>query len=186
MLSLNEIKLGKVITINGEPYSVIRADHHKMGRGGAVLKTKLRNLISGSVLERTWQGNDRADEADVEKRKATFMYADEQFANFMDSANYEQFAINLEELGGKEKFLKDGLEVTVLYFEGRPVAVELPVKAEYKVITAPPGVKGNTVGNVLKQIEIETRAQLNAPLFINEGDIIRVNTDTEEYVERVN
>jgi elongation factor P len=89
-------------------------------------------------------------------------------------------------LGGKEKFLKDGLEVTVLYFEGRPVAVELPVKAEYKVITAPPGVKGNTVGNVMKQIEIETGAQLNAPLFINEGDIIRVNTDTEEYVERVN
>lgn len=186
MLSLNEIKLGKVITINGEPYSVIRADHHKMGRGGAVLKTKLRNLISASVLEKTWQGNDRADEADVEKRKAAFMYADEQFANFMDNENYEQFAINLEELGGKELFLKDGLVVTVLYFEGRPVAVELPVKAEYKVVTAPPGVKGNTAGNVMKQIELETGAKINAPLFINEGDIIRVNTDTEEYVERVN
>ncbi|HQB50835.1 MAG TPA: elongation factor P [bacterium] len=186
MLSLNEIKLGKVITINGEPYSVIRADHHKMGRGGAVLKTKLRNLISSSVLEKTWQGNDRADEADVEKRKAAFMYADEQFANFMDNENYEQFAINLEELGGKELFLKDGLIVTVLYFEGRPVAVELPVKAEYKVVTAPPGVKGNTAGNVMKQIELETGAKINAPLFINEGDIIRVNTDTEEYVERVN
>ena len=186
MLSLNEIKLGKVITIAGEPYSVIRADHHKMGRGGAVLKTKLRNLINSSVLEKTWQGNDRADEADVEKRKATFMYADESFANFMDNANYEQFAINLEELGGKEKFLKDGLAVTVLYFEDRPVTVELPVKVEYKVITAPPGVKGNSAGNVLKQIEIEGGAKINAPLFINEGDIIRVNTDTEEYVERVN
>jgi len=186
MLSLNEIKLGKVITINGEPYSVIRADHHKMGRGGAVLKTKLRNLISGSVLEKTWQGNDRADEADVEKRKAAFMYADEQFANFMDNENYEQFAINLEELGGKELFLKDGLTVTVLYFEGRPVAVELPVKAEYKVVTAPPGVKGNTAGNVMKQIELETSAKINAPLFINEGNNTRVNTDTEEKVERVN
>jgi elongation factor P len=186
MLSLNEIKLGKVITINGEPYSVIRADHHKMGRGGAVLKTKLRNLITSSILEKTWQGNDRADEADVEKRKANYMYADEQFANFMDSENYEQFAINLEELGGKELFLKDGLIVTILYFEGRPVAVELPVKAEYKVVTAPPGVKGNSAGNVMKQIELEGGAKINAPLFINEGDIIRVNTDTEEYVERVN
>jgi len=186
MLTLNEIKPGKIIIVNGEPFSIIRADHHKMGRGGAVLKTKLRNLITGAVLEKTWQGNDRAEEANVETRKATFMYMDNQFANFMDSENYEQFAVNLEELGGKEKFLKDGLEVNVLYFQGRPVTVELPIKVEYKVTQAPPGVKGNTAGNVMKQIELETGVKINAPLFINEGDTVRVNTDTEEYVERIN
>ena len=184
MLSLNEIKIGKVLTINKAPYVVARTDHHKMGRGGAVLKVKLKNLIDGSILDKTFQGNDKAEEADTEKKKANFMYKDDANAYFMDNLSYEQFELPMDTIAEKAKFLRDGTDVDVLYFDGNPVAVELPIKMKFKVTEAPPGVKGNTAGNVTKKIVIETGAEIIAPLFINEGDEILVNTDTEEYVER--
>jgi elongation factor P len=184
MLSLSEIKTGKVILVNCEPYLIIRTDHHKMGRGGAVLKTKLRNLISGNMLDKTFQGNDKCEEANTEKKKANFMYKDDNQAYFMDNENYEQFDLPLEQVGDKQKFLKDGTDVDTLYFDNRPVAVDLPIKVKLKVTSAPPGVKGNSAGNVNKQIELETGAVINAPMFINTGDEIIINTDTGEYVER--
>lgn len=185
MLSLNEIKLGKLLKIDGEPYVIIRADHHKMGRGGAVLKTKMKNLISGNVLEKTFQGNDKAEEAETEKKKANFMYKDENEAYFMDNENYDQFSLPVDQVGDSLKFLKDGIDVDVLYFDGKAVSVQLPIKLELQVVSAPPGVKGNSAGNVNKIVELETGASLSVPMFINEGDMIRVNTDTGEYVERV-
>lgn len=184
MLSLNEIKIGKVIVVNGEPYVVAKTDHHKMGRGGAVLKVKLKNLISGNILDRTFQGNDKAEEADTEKKKANFMYKDDVNAYLMDNESYEQFEIPLDTIGDKAKFLKDGTDVDVLYFDGSPVAVDIPIKMKFKVISAPPGVKGNSAGNVTKKVTLETGAEVIAPLFINEGDEILVNTDREEYAER--
>jgi len=184
MLNLNEIKVGKVIEINSEPYIIIRADHHKMGRGGAVLKTKLKNLITASVLEKTFQGNDKAEEADIERKKANYMYKDENEAYFMDNTDFEQFNLPLDQLGSKQKFLKEDTDVDVLYFSGQAVSIDIPIKMKLKVTMAPPGVKGNSAGNVNKQIELETGATINAPLFVNEGDIIVINTDTEEYVER--
>jgi elongation factor P len=185
MLNFNEIKTGRVIKLNSEPYIIIKTDHHKMGRGGAVLKVKCRNLINGNVLERTYQGAEKADEAETETKKANFMYKDKDEAYFMDNASFEQFNLPLEELGDSEKFLKEGVDVDVLYFEGKPVSINLPVKMEFKVISAPPGVKGNSAGNVNKIVEIETGAQISVPMFINEGDKIRINTDTGEYAERV-
>lgn len=184
MLSISEIKLGKLIQINSEPYVVIKADHHKMGRGGAVLKTKLRNLINGNVLEKTFQGNDKADEATTEKRKANFLYKDDNAAYFMDNESYEQFDLPLEQIGEKIRFMKDGTDVDTLYFENRPVAMDLPIKMKFKVVSAPPGVRGNSAGSVTKQVELETGTTIAAPLFVNEGDVIVVNTDSGEYVER--
>lgn len=184
MLSLNEIKLGKLIRISNEPYVVIRAEHHKMGRGGAVLKTKLKNVINGSVLEKTFQGNDKVEEAETEKKKANYMYKDENEAYFMDNGSYEQFNLDLEQIGDKIRFLKEGTDVDILYFEDKPMAVELPIKMVFKVTSAPPGVKGNSAGNVNKVVEIETGAEVSVPMFINEGDEIRINTDSGEYVER--
>jgi len=186
MLNFNEIKTGKVIKINAEPYIIIKTDHHKMGRGGAVLKVKCRNLINGNILERTYQGAEKAEEAETETKKANFMYKDKDEAYFMDNNSYEQFNLHLEELGEQTQFLKDGTDVDVLYFESRPVSISLPIKMEFKVVSAPPGVKGNSAGNVNKQVEIETGAKINVPMFINEGDMIRINTDTGEYVERAN
>jgi len=186
MLNFNEIKLGRVIKLNAEPYIIIKTDHHKMGRGGAVLKIKCRNLINGTVQERTYQGTEKAEEAETETKKANFMYKDKDQAYFMDNASYEQFDLPLEELGESALFLKDGTDVDVLYFESKPVSISLPIKMDLKVVSAPPGVKGNSAGNVNKQVELETGAKINVPMFINENDIIRINTDTGEYVERVN
>jgi elongation factor P len=184
MLSLNEIKIGKVLEINKEPYVVIKTDHHKMGRGGAVLKVKLRNLISANILERTFQGADKAEEAQTQTKKTNFMYKDANEAFFMDNNTYEQFNLPLEDIGEKIQYLKEGTNVDTLYFNDRPVSISLPVKIELKVVSAPPSVKGNSVGSVTKQVELETGAKINVPVFISEGETIRINTDTGEYVER--
>ena len=184
MLSLNEIKLGKVLQINNEPFIVVKAEHHKMGRGGAVLKTKLKSLLSGNVVERTWQGNDKADEAEVEKKAANFLYKDETFAYFMDNTDFEQFSLPLDQLGDQDKFLKEDTPVDVLYFQNKAMSIKLPIKMTFKVTSAPPGVRGNSAGNVMKTVEIETGASLPVPMFINNGDIIRVNTESGDYVER--
>ncbi|NCB20635.1 MAG: elongation factor P [Clostridia bacterium] len=185
MLNFNEIKIGRIILLNEEPYIIIKSDHHQMGRGGAVLKIKCRNLITGNVLEKTFQGTEKAEEAATERKKANFLYKSKDEAYFMDNKTFEQFSLDLEELGDKIQFLKDGTDVNVLYFNSKPVSLELPIKMEFKVISAPPGVKGNSAGNVSKQIEIETGAIINAPMFVEEGDLIRINTETGEYVERL-
>jgi len=184
MLSIKEIKIGKIILTNNEPFVVVKAEHHKMGRGGAVLKTKLKNLINGNALEKTFQGNDKAEEADINRKKANYMYKDERDAFLMDNESFEQFNVPLDQIGDQQRFLKDGIDVDVLYFNGEAMTINLPVKMDLKVTSAPPGVKGNSAGNVTKQVELETGASINAPLFINEGDIIKVNTDNGEYVER--
>ena len=116
---MNEIKLGKVLVVSGEPSVVIRTDHHKMGRGGAVLKVKMKGLVSGSVLEKTYQGNDKVEEASTETKKANYMYKDANEAVFMDNNTYEQFTFSLEDLGDKVQYLKDGTDVDVLYFNDK-------------------------------------------------------------------
>ncbi|MBU0636865.1 MAG: elongation factor P [Patescibacteria group bacterium] len=184
MLNLSEIKIGQLIKIAGNPFVVIKAEHHKMGRGGAVLKTKLKNLINNNVIEKTFQGNDKAEEAITEIKQANFMYQANNEAYFMDNQSFEQFSLPIEQIGAKLKFLKQGLDVDILYFQDKPVAIKLPIKIELKVISSPPGIKGNSAGNVTKIIELETGAKINAPMFINQDDIIRINTDTGEYVER--
>ena len=186
MLAINEIKQGKIIVISNEPYIVLKTDHHKMGRGGAVLKTKLKNLITGNALEKTFQGNDKAQEAETEKRKANYLYQEGGEAFFMDNENYEQFSLSIDQIGDKAKFLKEEITVDVLYFNDNPVSVNLPIKIDYKVTNAPPGVKGDSAGNVTKIVELETGIELIAPMFVDTDDIVRVNTDTGEYVERVN
>ncbi|NCN25802.1 elongation factor P [Candidatus Falkowbacteria bacterium CG10_big_fil_rev_8_21_14_0_10_37_14] len=185
MLSLSEIKIGKVLKMNNEPYVIIKADHHKMGRGGAVLKTKLKNLINGAVMEQTFQGNEKAEEAEVETKKADYLYKDADNAYFMDNESFEQFELPLDVVGEQMQFLKENTEVSTMHYEGRPVTLKLPIKVELKVTMAPPGVKGNSVGNVMKQAELETGAVINVPMFVETGDVIRINTDTGEYVERV-
>ena len=185
MLSINEIKPGKILTISNEPYIVVKTDHHKVGRGGAVLKTKLKNLITDNALDKTFQGNDKAEEAETQIRKANFLYEEETELFFMDNQNYEQFSLSKEQIGEKYKFLKEGITADVLYFNDKPVGANLPIKIDFKVINAPPGVKGNSAGNATKTIELENGTEIIAPMFVGTGDTIKVNTDTGEYVERV-
>ncbi|MCX6786088.1 MAG: elongation factor P [Candidatus Komeilibacteria bacterium] len=185
MLSISDIKLGTVITHNGQPYIVIFAQHVKQGRGGANLKTKLKNLITGANLEITYSGSDKATEADLERAKANFLYKEGGKYFFMDNDTFEQFELSDEVIGEGAGFLKEGLTVDVLIFEGHPVSLKLPAKVELMITEAPPGVKGDTAGAAMKIAKLETGKDVKVPLFINQGEVIRVNTETGEYVERV-
>ena len=184
MLSISDIKLGTTITHNGQPYIVVSAQHQKQGRGGATLKTKLKNLISGANLEITYAGGDKAQEADLSRAKANFLYSTSSAYYFMDNESFEQFELPGEMIGDPAGFLKEGMTVEVLLFENKPVSIKLPIKVELKVTQSPPAVKGDTAGPVNKVITLETGKEIKAPLFINQGEMIRVNTETGEYVER--
>ena len=185
MLDISSIKLGVVVKYNNAPYVVTKAEQKQMGRGGSIKVLKLKQLIDGSVLEKTVQGNEKMEEADLERSKSSFLYKEAGEVYFMNSESFEQFSIEEENVGEAINFLKDGTEVSVLYFEGKPVSVQVPVKVELMVTDSPPGVKGDTAGTATKQITLETGHVLNAPLFIKQGEIIRVNTETGDYVERV-
>ncbi|MFH0819905.1 MAG: elongation factor P [bacterium] len=184
--SLNDIKQGLCLKINNEPYQVVEAHFMRCQQRKPVMQTKLKNLLSGKVLEINFKPGDKVEEADLEKHKANFLYQDAQGYFFMDNETFEQFNFSAEQLNERVKFLKEGIEVIVLYFNNQPVNIELPKKIDYKVISSPPAVRGDTAqGSATKQVTLETGLIVNAPLFVKEGDILRVNTDTGLYVERV-
>ncbi len=149
-----------------------------------VMQTKLRNIISGKVIEYSFKFGEKIEEADVTREKASFLYADDGGTHFMNQETFETVDIQKEATAEQEPFLKEGLEVTIVRFNGKPVSVELPVKVELKVVEAPPDVKGNSGGNITKPVKLETGLTVNAPMFIKEGEVIRISTVTGEYVER--
>ena len=181
MIGINGIKKGSKIIYENEPFEVIYEQHSKTGRAGAVLRTKLKNLKTGAIINKTFQGSDKVDELEIDKRQAQFLYAEKETHYFMNSSDYEQFELNEEVIGDLAEFLKEGAEVDVFYFEDKPVNIILPIKLAFKVIESPPGIKGNTADGGSKQVTIETGAKVNTPLFIKNGDIILVNTETKEY-----
>lgn len=187
MLSIQELKkIGTLCEIDGEPYEVIWTQHVQMGRGGAILRLKLKNLINGAALEKTVKGNDGLPEADISRRQVNFLYSDGEGFHFMDGENYDQFTLSPEQVAEKSKYLIDGSRVQILLFNEQPITLQLPVKMEFAVTEAPDGVKGDTAqGKVLKKATIETGAVISVPMFVKIGDTIRVNTETGEYVERV-
>lgn len=184
-MDLGDIKDGSAIEIDGVSFVVVKAQHAKMGRGGAWVKAKLKNLKTGATVERNIKQGDSFDQADVARKKATYLYADSQNATFMNKDDYEQFTIERTSLENQLKFLVEGIDVDILYVDDEPVGVELPIKLEYKVTDTPPNVKGNTVSGGTKPAKIETGTTVSVPLFIKIGDTIKVNTQTGEYVERV-
>lgn len=184
MLGINEIKTGKNIILENNPFAVIYHEHSKTGRAGSVLRTRLRNILTGSVLEKTFQGAEQVEEADIFKSKAQFLYKEGAAYAFMDMESYEQFSLSAEALGNAVNYLTEGTEVSVLNFNSNPVNVELPVKMNLEVIEAPPGIKGNTVSTGGKVVTLQTGLKVSVPLFVNQGDIITVNTERGEYVGR--
>ena len=184
MLDISQVKLGSVVKLSNAPYTVIQAAQKQVGRGGSIKVLKLRNLITGGVLEKTIKGSDKLEEADLERSKATFLYIQEDEVYFMNAETFEQFSVEKENVGDASSFLKDGTDVQVLYFEGKAVSVQLPAKVELTVTDSPPGVKGDTAGTATKVITLETGYECNAPLFIKQGEVVRINTETGDYVER--
>ncbi len=184
MLSIKDIKSSKKIIIEKQPYTVMTVQHSKMGRMGAVLRTKLKNLETGAILNKTFQGSDKVEEAEVEIKKAQYLYQDRDTFYFMDNTSYKQFELNEKIIGNNSKYLKEGVDVNLLYFNEKTINIELPVKMTFEVTEAPPAVKGNTADGGSKQVIIETGTQITTPLFIKTGDKIKVNTTTGEYAEK--
>ncbi|PIU79387.1 MAG: elongation factor P [Candidatus Moranbacteria bacterium CG_4_10_14_3_um_filter_44_15] len=184
MLSLSDIKTGKTITLAGEPYAVIFHQHSKISRAGAVLRTKLKNLRTGAILEKNFQGSDKIEEAEIGKSKAQYLYREGKNYFFMDNVSFEQFSLPKSVLGNLTNYLIDGTEVIILNYNNNPINIELPIKMEFRVAEAPPAIRGNTADGGTKQVMLETGIKVSTPLFIKEGDIIRINTETGEYAER--
>lgn len=183
--SLNSIKVGLTILFNNEPYQVLTANFVRMQQRKPVMQTKLRSLTNGKVLEYSFKAGEKVEEAELERKKCDYLYTDQTGVYFMDTESYEQFAIDPNLLGGRVKLLKEGMQADVLYFNEQPITVSLPPKVNLTVISAPPGIKGDSAGGVTKQVTLETGLVVSAPLFVKEGDTIRVSTETLEYTERV-
>ena len=186
MLSYNELKPGTFIIIDGQPYEVLVFEFLRMQQRKPVVKTKLKNLITGKVAERSFQQSYNLEEAELERMPARFIYESRGVYWFNETSNPQnRFSLNKDELGEEMNFLKSNLEIIALKFEGKIIRIELPIKVDYKVTEAPPAIKGDTAQGGVKAATIETGAKINVPLFIDEGDIIKVNIQTGEYVERV-
>ncbi len=185
-LSMNEVKNGSLIVIDGQPYSVLRVEHSHIGRGGSNVTAKIKNLKTGKVLERTFKPSDEFEEADVEKMKSRFLYVSRGQYWFDEIANPKnRFSLSEEALIDAAQFLKPNLDVLAIKFASQIIAIEPPIKVDYVVKDAPPAVRGNTAQGGTKIAVLETGAEISVPLFINEGDVVRVNTLTGEYAERV-
>ena len=191
MLAYNEVLPKKLVLVDGEPYEVISAWVFRKQQRKPVNQTKLRNLKTGSTTEQTFHVSDKVEEAEVETRPAVYIYNrssrtgnNEWWFHETDDKS-KRFSIDDEQIGNARQFLTENTEVTMLWFEGQPIQVRIPIKMELKVKEAPPNVRGNTAQGGNKVVTLETGATLNVPMFIEAGNIVRVNTETGEYVERV-
>ncbi|HEY4520101.1 MAG TPA: elongation factor P [Candidatus Paceibacterota bacterium] len=185
MLAYNDVTPKRIILIDGEPYEVLTHHVFRMQQRKPVNKTKLRNLKTGSVTEYTFHQADKVEEADIESRQAVFVYNKKNEWWFHESTDKsKRFCIDERAIGDAGRFLKSGTEIDVVWFDGAPIQVRTPIKVDLKVLDAPPAVRGNTVQGGTKIVTLETGATILVPMFINEGDTIRINTETGEYVER--
>jgi len=185
MLDITDLKTGIIIELEGAPYEVVRYQHTKLGRGGAILRTTLKNLLTGANIERTFR-SEKFNEADMSRGKAQFLYQGGGNYTFMDSKTFEQFNLKQEVLGANANYLVEGQEVELVYFNGNPISIQLPLKMKFKITQADPAVRGDTVTNPSKNATIETGLTLKVPMFVKEGDTILVDTRNGSYLERVN
>ncbi|MDP2587662.1 MAG: elongation factor P [bacterium] len=183
-MRVDELRVGAVLELNEQPYIVLKSDFMKTAQRRPVMRTKLRNLKDGSVLEKTFKQGDKVDAADVNRSQAQYLYKDGEQFYFMDQSTFEQFSIPSDVVAEAENYLKESEINTILNFSGTPIAIELPIKVDFKVVEAPPGIKGDTAQGGVKEVTLENGLKVNAPLFIKVGDTIRVNTGTGKYSER--
>ena len=177
---------GLKVVLDGEPYVMTYFQHVKPGKGGAFVRTKVKNLRTGRVLEKTFRSGEKIDEADVEDKRMQYLYQDGEQLIFMDQESYDQIPFTAEQIGDDRKYLLENIEVDVVFWQGKPINIELPAFIEAEISQCDPGVKGDTASGATKPATLETGAVIQVPLFIKEGETVRVDTRTGEYVERVN
>ena len=186
MIGINDLKAKMIVLIDGAPYHVLEVKHLHMGRGGSSVQTRIRNLITGQTFSRNFKPADTFAEADIEKRELTFLYAHRGEYVFAIQENPSQrYSLAKDQLREQEQWLKPNTPVTALFLDRNLISVTLPIKLDLEVREAPPGLRGDTVSGATKAVTLETGAIIQTPLFVNEGDVVRVNTETGEYVERI-
>lgn len=185
MYSLGEIRPGHTITLEGEPYIVTKAIHAKQARGAGVLKTTLKNLKTGNTLSKNFQGNEKLEPASVGFFKAQYLFNDDEGYHFMKEEDYEQFTLNEEIIGENNVFLVEGEPVDIQHYEGMPINIKLAPTLIFEVTETVPGVKGDTAQGGTKPATLSNGLIVSVPLFVKEGEKVKVNTDTREYMERV-
>ncbi len=190
MINATDLKNGITFLSNDKPYKVIKYSHVKVGRGGATVRVVAKNLESGATEEKTYSANVKVEDIHTQKRKLQYLYRDATSSVFMDPASFEQVEIPISVLSDEIPFMKEGDNVDVLFWsfgeaQDKALSVEIPPKVDLKVIDTPPGVKGNSAANIYKPAKLENGLDIKVPLFINTGEKIRVDTRTQEYVERV-
>lgn len=184
MVSAGDFRNGVTFEMDGNVYQIIEFQHVKPGKGAAFVRAKIRNVIAGSVVERTFNPNDKYPTAFVERKEMEFSYSDEGLYYFMDPESYELVPVNSADLGDAFKFVKENMVCKILSYKGNVFGVEPPTFVELQVTQTDPGFAGNTATNATKPATLETGAEIRVPLFINEGDMIRIDTRTGEYMER--
>lgn len=185
MISTNNFRKGSKIKFKGDPYEIIDFQHVKMGRGGAIVRTKIKNLRTGSIVEETFKGGEKLDTPDLQEKSMQYLYNQDDMYFFMDTGNYEQIPLSPEQLGNSKKFLKENMVVKILFYGSSPIEVEIPIFVELKIVKTAPGIKGDTASGGSKPAVLETGVTVKVPFHINEGDIIKVDSRTSAYVERV-
>jgi len=185
MFSASDLRKGLKVQIDGNPYVVIDFQFSKPGKGQALYRCKMRNMISGNQLVQTYRSNDKFEKPELEEKNMQFLYSQGDEYHFMDNENYEQLFVTKEQLGDNISFLVDNMNVDVLFFDNRPIDVSLPIFVNLEVTQADPWAKGDTSGNDTKPVTVETGYELQVPPFVEEGDKIQIDTRTGEYVTRV-
>lgn len=186
MISTSDFRKGSKILFRDEPYIVVDFQWVKPGKGGAYIRTKMRNMITGLVREETFRSGEKLEIPDLEYRDMQYLYNDEQLYHFLDQDSYEQVSFNKDQIEEVENFLKEQETYNILYFSGKPIAVTPPLFMELKVVETPPGVRGDTAqGGATKPATLDTGLVLQVPLFVEEGDLIKVDTRDSKYIERV-
>ncbi|MBI4710488.1 MAG: elongation factor P [Nitrospirae bacterium] len=185
MISTNEFRKGAKMEHKGDPYEIIDFQHTKIGRGGAIVRTKIKNLRTGSIVEEAFKGGEKFETPNLDEKNMQYLYNQGDMYFFMDTQNYEQFSLTAEQLGDNIKFIKENMEVKVLYYHGTPLTVQVPMFVELKIVKTSPGFKGDTASGSSKPATLETGLMVKVPFHLNEGDVIRVDTRTSEYMERV-
>jgi elongation factor P len=185
MISTNEFKTGLSLILDGQLYIIVEYQHVKPGKGGAFVRTKLKNLKLGTVLDRTFRAGEKIEEAFIEDRKYQFLYCSGQIYHFLDQETFEEVMVSKEEVGESNvKFLKEGMMITASLYKDKLVTISLPTFIELKVDQTEPGLRGDTAKGGTKLAKLETGAVIQVPLFINTGDIVKIDTRSGEYVER--
>jgi elongation factor P len=185
VISTAEFRNGVRLMVEGEPFYIVEFQHVKPGKGGAFVRTKLKSYLTGNVLDRTFRSGERFEEPDLEEREMQFLYATGDDYTFMDTETYEQLTFNKKQLGENADLLKENMVVKILIYQHRPIAVELPIFVELKVVDAEPGVRGDTASGGTKPAILETGATIKVPLYLEVGTVIKIDTRTRSYVERV-